>query len=101
MSTQLHNVGANLWSLQLQIWDILHVEENTGFPLYTLVVHTEEEFQQLTEKEEAVLLTVPQKDAEELLEGLIRIQLHNERRRQIHRRKRGRIGRKEGILFKE
>ena len=93
-------MGANLWSLQLQILDILHDEENTGFPLYTLVLHTEEEFQQLTEieKEEAVVLKVSQKHTQELIEGLRRIQLHNEGE-DIHRRKRGRISSTEGILF--
>ena len=57
--------------------------------MYTLVLQTEEEFQQLTkmEKEETRVLTITQKEVKQLIEGLRRNQLHNKNRRQIHGRK--------------
>ena len=61
--------------------------------MYTLAVQTEEEYQQPTKiaKEEAVMLTLSQKNMRQLIKGLDRIQLYNKERRQIQRRKRGRL----------
>ena len=68
----------------------------------TLVVQTEEEFQQLTEieKEEAVVLTMTQKEIKQLIEGLSRIWLHNKKERQIYRRKWVELADRSNILHK-
>ena len=47
--------------------------------MYNLIVQTEEDFQQLTEteKEQAIVLSILQKEIKQLIEGLNKIQLHN------------------------
>ena len=57
------------------------------FQCTTLIVQSEEEYQQLTEveKEDAVVLKISQKKRRQLIKGIDRTQLCNKKRRQIHR----------------
>ena len=53
-----------MWNLfTYYSWDITHVEEMTGFSMYTLVIHTEVEYQLLTviEMEQVVGLMTSEK----------------------------------------
>ena len=50
MTCRLHNMGAHLQSFQLWSQEISHGKEKTAFLTYTLIVQTEESFQQLTEQ---------------------------------------------------
>ena len=76
------------------------MKERTVFSMYTLVVHTEEDYRQLKdiEKVEAVVVTISQKRIQQLVEGLDIIQLQNKgRRRKIDIRRAEVIENKEDI----
>ena len=71
--------------------------------MYPLVVETEVKYQQLTriEKAETVVLSVSWKEIRQLIERIYSIHLQSKNRRQILRRKRGRICRQRGKMLKK
>ena len=87
--TTLLPVSCATWRL---IRDVCNYRVGTShilksFLMCILVVQIEEEFQQLTEieTEEAVVLTVSQKQIKQFIEGLSRIEIHNRKRRKSGR----------------